>query len=404
MNFINEIDFIKDHKLLTPVMFYDQTLAKSPVSLIKKHLKECDIYFALKSCYNIPMLRFFASQGFGAEIMSEFEYKLAKSAKFDRIIVNGLGRSEAFIKKILQDDNITLIIDTDRDLNIVKDYLSTHPKKNCSLGIRVRFHSSNKKNLNHLYCDPLNKLGNYEDSNVYLHFLSFIEHEKRAKWDIIHTHFTINELKADVYLDMLKKIKKHLAHIEKKRHISPLRVDVGGGFEVYTKENEKKLKQLFDKLSTMHQKIFPYKKLVVEPGRFLSAYAGYVIGKVIDIKQVENKFWLVTDIGTNVLIPNQNARYLLLYPPKKEDGLFVGITDGITSGANNIVESTYLNAVCKIGDYIVIGNIGAYTDVFSAFWGYAPFVVCNKDKDKYITVTRSPKDIKRLENTFFNLK
>ena len=123
MNFTKELNFIKKHNLKTPVMFYSEVLAERPSLLIKDHLKECDIYFAIKSCYNVPLLRFFVSQNFGAEVMSEFEYNLAKLAKFKRIIVNGLGRPEKFIRKVLKDKSSTFIIDTDRDLDIVKVFI-----------------------------------------------------------------------------------------------------------------------------------------------------------------------------------------------------------------------------------------------------------------------------------------
>jgi diaminopimelate decarboxylase len=401
MNFTKELNFIKKHNLKTPVMFYSEVLAERPSLLIKDHLKECDIYFATKSCYNVPLLRFFVSQNFGAEVMSEFEYNLAKLAKFKRIIVNGLGRPEKFIRKVLKDKSSTFIIDTDRDLDIVKDYLSRNPQKEVSLGIRVRFNvTQDKKKKNH-YLDPLNKLGNYDDSMTYHKFIDLVHTEKRVKWDIIHSHFTINEVNPSVYINMLKRIKKHLSFIDKRYGISPNRIDVGGGFEVYSEKVSKSLKRLFEKLSIFFQMNFPQKRLVVEPGRFLSAYAGYVIGKVIDIKHVKNKSWLITNIGTNVLIPNSNARYCLLLPVEVEKGKMVGITDGITSGTNNVIETAYITSLPNIDDYLVIGGVGGYTDVFSTFWGYAPFTTCNYLKSGQIKITRDKKDIDHLSSIFF---
>ncbi|MBR3675660.1 MAG: hypothetical protein IKN71_00795 [Alphaproteobacteria bacterium] len=393
-------NFLVAHNLNTPVMFYDENEAEKAVALISEYLKNSDIYFAVKSCYNLNLLRYFARRGLGAEVMSELELDLAQRAKFKKIILNGLGRSEACLMKALKQKNTTLIVDTLRDLGIVKNYLAAHPKASCQLGIRLRFDAGGLQ-VATPYSNQKNKLGNYVDSEVYKEFIALIQNEKRAKWDIVHMHFTINELCSEPYIAAMKILREHLADIKQKYAIMPQRIDLGGGIEVYSANREDKLKKLFTAVADEFAKLFSPQKLVLEPGRFLSASAGYVLGKVIDIKQIKNKKWLITDIGTNVLIPNQNARYELLHPLPSDGGENIGITDGITSGANNIVENTHISQPVQIGDDIIIGGAGAYTDVYSTFWGYAPFVVCHIYKSGKIKITRSPEDVNLLHSVFF---
>ncbi len=401
MSFDKEIDFIEKNNLSTPIMFFNETLALEPLNLIKQHLKNVEIYYAVKSCYNVPLLRFFAQQKIGAEVMSELEFDLAKKCKFNNIIVNGMGRSFSFTEKVLNSTDTIFIVDSNRDLDIVKKFLEKNKRKNCRLGIRIRLNDKKKNYSDNHYLDPLNKLGNYIDSDVYGNFLSLIETENRAIWDIVHLHFTINELNPSVYTKAIEEVKQHIDLIKKQKNIYPKRVDLGGGFEVYSKDLVDKFKTLFMEIEKSFSKNFSYQKLVVEPGRFLSAYSGYVFGKIIDIKQVQHKYWLITDIGTNVLIPNSNARYKLLYPKPSISGHLVGVTDGITSGVNNVIEREYLKNLPNIGDYMVVGNVGGYTDVYSTFWGYSPFVVCNKYENSKIKITRTIKDIKKLHKIFF---
>ena len=402
MTFDKEIDFIKKNNLSTPVMFFNETLALEPLSLIKQHLKNTDIYYAVKSCYNVPLLHFFAEQKIGAEVMSELEFDLAKKCKFNNIIVNGMGRSSSFIEKVLKSTDTVFIVDTNRDLNIVKKFLEKNKQEKCRLGIRIRLNDKKKNYSDNHYLDPLNKLGNYTDSDVYRNFLSLIETENRAIWDIVHLHFTINELDPAVYIKIIEQLKQHIDLIKQQKNIYPERIDLGGGFEVYSRDLADKFKTLFMEIETEFSKNFPYQKLAVEPGRFLSAYSGYVFGKIIDIKQVQHKYWLITDIGTNVLIPNSNARYKLLYPKPSISGNLIGVTDGITSGVNNIIEKVFLSKLPTIGDYIIVGNVGGYTDVYSTFWGYSPFIVCNRYENSKIKITRTVKDIKKLHKIFFN--
>ena len=303
--------------------------------------------------------------------------------------------------KALRRKNTIIIVDSIRDLQIIKQYLKVHRSKKCKLGIRLRFDlNQTSLSANH-YSDPLNKLGNYADSEVYKEFLEYVKCEKRVKWDIIHTHFTINELSSQPYIEVMNFLHKHLLSIKQKYNLIPLRIDLGGGLEVYSKEYEKKIEKLFKAVSNRFSILFPRQTLIMEPGRFFSACAGYVVGKVVDIKQVKTKKWLITDIGTNVLIPNNNARYNLLYPQQDKKGVHIGITDGITSGVNNIVENVYISSSVQIGDTVIIGNVGAYTDVYSTFWGYEPFAVGYVYKSGKIKMVRKLQDIVFLKNIFF---
>ena len=395
--------FLVSHNIETPVMFFDENEAQKTVSLISEHLKKADIYYAVKSCYNTNLLKFFASCGLGAEVMSELEFDLAKTAKFKRIILNGLGRSEQCIMKALQHKNTTIIVASKRDLHIVKRYLAEHQRQKCRLGIRLRFDLQGADGSKNLYLEPLNKLGNYIDSDFYQEFMEYVCHQKRALWDLVHMHFTINELNPSTYVNAMKFLQKHLTDIEQRFHIMPQRIDLGGGIEVFSQDQEQKFQTLFLTLADQFSTMFPDQKLVLEPGRFLSASSGYVIGKIVDIKQVKNKKWLITNIGTNVLIPNKNARYKLVYPQPSADGEYIGITDGITSGSNNIVNEAYLNVDVHIGDDIIIGNAGAYTDVYSTFWGYAPFTIGYIFKSGKIKITRSAETIHQMYNLFFQI-
>ena len=144
---------------------------------------------------------------------------------------------------------------------------------------------------------------------------------------------------------------------------------------------------LFKQIILTFNKLFPNSRLIIEPGRFLSAYSGYVIGKVLDIKNKSGKVWIVTDIGTNALIPNGNARYCLYYPQEEVSGIKVGITDGITSPVNNIIYETYLKEIPKIDSYIVIGNVGAY-----------PFKIAHINEKMEIRIHRSQNDVQQLQN------
>ena len=242
------------------------------------------------------------------------------------------------------------------------------------------------------------KLGHDISSSFCAKFFRFCSSHNRVSWDLLHTHFTINEKMPFIYQKIMQEIKQQLDKYETIYNLSPTRIDVGGGFEIYNPKEKNVFSNLFKQIILTFNKLFPNSRLIIEPGRFLSAYSGYVIGKVLDIKNKSGKVWIVTDIGTNALIPNGNARYCLYYPQEEVSGIKVGITDGITSPVNNIIYETYLKEIPKIDSYIVIGNVGAYVDVFGSFWAYSPFKIAHINEKMEIRIHRSQNDVQQLQN------
>ena len=401
MDLSKELKFIESNKLSTPVLFYNCKKMAENFNMIKETIfsKNIEIYYAMKSCYDSLLLNYISSKTNGAEIMSELEYQLAKKHNFHSIILNGMGRSYELLENVSLHKNSTIIIDSKRDLENISKILEKNSKiKNIKLGIRLNLKLNDTDYKGNNYFQTEHKLGHDITSPFCKEFLQFCTNNNRVSWDLVHTHFTINEKKPDIYQQMLLKIKQKIEEYKTLYHIAPKRIDIGGGFEIYNPKEKNIFSNLFKQIIFTFNNLFPQSNLIIEPGRFLSAYSGYVIGKILDIKNKSGKIWLITDIGTNTLIPNGNARYCLYYPQETDHGFKVGISDGITSPTNNIIYETYLKKIPEIGSYIVIGNVGAYVDVFGSFWAYNPFKIAHINENNEIKLHRSQDDIQKLKD------
>lgn len=398
--FKEQIDYIENNSLTTPVTFFDErNLHQSLETLHEVFSKDTLIFYALKSCYNKKLLYSLSKIGVGVEVLSELEYKLAKQSGFTSIILNGMGRSSDLLSETINDGNI-VIVDTITDLENLK-FLANSSKKTLKLGVRLRINLSDNYPENS-YVSADHPLGNYQDSDLFKQFLEFCNSKSNIKWEMIHAHIAINEFSSQIYKSAIIKIANVLQEIKVEYKIQPSIVNLGGGFEVYDPNNKRRFINMFQEINDAFDSKLGDFVLAIEPGRYLSAYAGYTIGKVLDIKKVNNKNWIITDIGTNTLIPIPNARYKLALPaPSKDGGDYkVGITDGITSPANNIISDISINALPKIGSYLCVENTGAYTDVYSTFWAYAPHKVCFINQKSEISVHRSQEEIEKLKKIF----
>ena len=397
--FVKEVKFIGEHKLETPVAFFSEKNMLEAYDVMERALSVThEVYYAVKSCYHPPLLKAISRLGAGAEVLSELELELAQNNGFTKFIINGMGRSQDFLKRAAELDDACIIVDSHQDLRFLET-ICEQSMKPVRLGVRLDIklpgHAVNT------YLSQEHKLGNRFDSPLFQEFLRFCKQHANAQWDILHMHVTINETDPQVYEDAIAALHGYADDLVRQGYAIPSRIDIGGGFEVYDPKQQKVFQALFGGIARAFAMHFEGNMLVVEPGRYLSAYSGYTIGRVTDVKSAGDKQWVITDIGTNTLIPIPNARYKLLLPVAVSKGVRVGIADGITSPANTIIADTQVAVLPKSGDIVCVGNTGAYTDVYSTFWAYTPHQVCFIDKAGRISVYRSAKDIASLRHILF---
>lgn len=395
--FADEISYIEQGGLRTPVTFFSEAHMLEALALMQNGLSNTsDLYYALKSCYHPPLLKSIACQGLGAEVLSEMEFNLAKANGFTRFIVNGMGRTRSFFEKVLAEKDVCIIVDSEQDIEHLQSIAGSIARP-ISVGFRFAIDVTSGSSY---YQTTTHKLGNSFDGALFKKFIALCKQESFV-WDLMHAHSTINELNEAVYLETISILQGYVEDLKKQNIPIPSRIDIGGGFEVFDPANAHEFSSLFTQIASSFRAAFPEQKLVLEPGRYLSAYAGYTIGVVQDIKKREGKYWIITDIGTNTLIPIPNARYSLLKPLATKEGLLVGITDGITSPSNNIITDTRIAELPRRGDYICIGNTGAYTDVYSTFWAYPPHEVVFRTEQGVFQPYRTQEDIQQLYRIFF---
>lgn len=394
---LNDIEYLKSNNISTPVTVFSEQNMLDALSLMRDNTKNAKIYYAVKSCYNYPLLKAISKQGIGAEILSELEFDIALATGFEEFIVNGMGRSRDFLHRVAAYDKACIIIDTVQDIYHIKSIAKQIDSK---INVGIRFNLDLPIHGDNYYQNSDHGLGNSLNNELFKLFIELCR-EENVEWQVLHSHFTINETNPGIYQEAILEISDMLNEISKKDISLPKVIDLGGGFEVFSPDMKTEFNKLFSSIMTIFDEYLQSYTLALEPGRYLSAFAGYSIGKTLDLKPVGKKTWIITDIGTNTLIPIPNARYEISLPQQAREGYWVGVTDGITSPSNNIVGSTYIKEMPQIGDYLVIKNTGAYTDVYSTFWAYQPHTVLFKGASStQPSIYRSAEDIDFLRSIY----
>ena len=140
-------------------------------------------------------------------------------------------------------------------------------------------------------------------------------------------------------------------------------VDIGGGFGIDTIIN-------FEKLN--NELLYLKKKynlnIYIEPGRYLVAEAGILLGKVTQIKIKNNTKFIGTNIGMTDLI--RPALYSAIHPIYFKDynhtKELVTVVGQICESSDILIRNILVDNTIKIGDSIIVENTGAYGIVMAS--------------------------------------
>lgn len=148
-------------------------------------------------------------------------------------------------------------------------------------------------------------------------------------------------------------------------------IDMGGGFGVPYHEGEGRLdlQELSDKLDKVLDDFlanYDNKEVIfkIEPGRYIPAECGVLLGEVYSVKDNYGKTYIGTDLGFNVLMrpvlyDSYHAVTIVKADPNEEGEEVATIVGNICESGDIIANERNIKKV-SIGDVVVVGNAGAY--------------------------------------------
>lgn len=172
-------------------------------------------------------------------------------------------------------------------------------------------------------------------------------------------------LEAEPYINGVKNL------LEIAREFPGLKfIDMGGGFGVPYHEGEKRLdlKDLSDKLNIVLDEFlaeYDNKDVIfkIEPGRYISAECGLLLGEVYSVKENYGICYIGTDLGFNVLMrPVLYDSYHSVHIAKKHSSgerITASIVGNICESGDIIANERDMEKAVE-GDIVIVRNAGAY--------------------------------------------
>jgi diaminopimelate decarboxylase len=387
----------------TPLYVYDKNRFienyKRLKSAFDKYYPKNRIHFSVKANSNIRVLEVFREAGAGADCSSPAEVMLAEKAGFtgNEILYTGNYESPADLNAI-----------RDKKLLINLDDISSFR----------RFPNESLPEILSFRINPGIGRGGYEgittagtDAKFGVPYEKALEAYQMAK-DAgvkrfgIHMMTGSNNLEPYYFAQVVEKLMMIAGRIFGKLGETPEYVDIGGGFGIPYADDEEPLN--VEMTAQIVSEIFREKcekygfgepLLIMEPGRYLAADAGYLISTVTAVKH-SYKTFVGIDSGMGTLI--RPALYGAVHRAhiygKYGLGASVNICGQICENSDIFAKNVFLPDA-EEGDLLIMKDAGAYGFVMSSNYNNRPRpaeVLIDSGKARLIRKRETIEDMFRL--------
>ena len=394
------IDKVRTRKLVntykTPLYCYSYKEIKNNILNFKKNFKALVpiICFAVKANPNTALLKEIGKLGLGADVVSVGELMRAIKAGINpkKIVFSGVGKTSEEIQYAVEKKILLINAESKSEILEIEKIAKTRKKK-IDVGIRLN-PNTDAKTLSQISTGKKdNKFGVSE--KTFINLAIYVKNSNFLNLKCLSVHIGSQILDHKPYEKMLNVLQRV---INKLRYNFEY-IDLGGGMGIDYEKNNKKLN--FKKYALSIKKFLKKNnsKIIFEPGRSIVANAGYLISRVIYIKEGDKKNFIIIDAAMNDLMRPAlyNAKHEII--PVKKTGVkshkiyeIVGPICETTDKFSTIKRFQKL----KEKDLIAICDVGAYGMSLSSNYNLRPKpieLLIKKSKIKVINKRQSLKEL-----------
>ncbi|MEW6584135.1 MAG: diaminopimelate decarboxylase [Nitrospirota bacterium] len=364
------------------------------------------ICFAVKANPNPALLRLFAKNGGGADIVSGGELFVALDSGIpsDKIVYAGVGKTEDEIRFALKSKILMFNVESEDELKEI-DRIAGTTKTKAPIALRINpdidpeTHPYIATGLRkHKFGIPI------EEALEYYRLASSLKNTSVVG---VQKHIGSQITKVSPFVDALKRILILIDELNGKG-ITLQYLDIGGGLGISYRDEEPPVPE------DLARNLIPLLKgrrlkLIMEPGRSIVGNAGILVTKALYLKKGEKKEFVIVDAGMNDLIrPSFYDAYHHIQPAvkKRRNTIVCDVVGPICETGDFLARDRRIQRVER-GDYLAVMSAGAYGFSMSSNYNSRPraaevmvrgkqhFLIRERETyDDLITKTRMPEFLK----------
>ena len=326
-------------------------------------------HFAMKSNCHPELLKMLASEGFGIDVVSGGELNRAMShgMKAAKIVFSGVAKSKIEIENALKNKVGQLNVESFPELQRITEIAKS---LNVKARIAVRLNPEVQAETHPYIATGFreNKFGvDIKDFEQIQEWIS--AHPEELIFEGLSLHIGSQLMDFLALEEALEKTLKLESDLEKKG-LKAQSLDVGGGVGIsYQGGEEEDLQNLNRYVTSLKKALGSYAKpLHFEPGRFWSARAGVLVAQIEYVKRTPYKNFLIINVGMNALMRpalyQAHHRIEMLQNKKGNKEIFDVV--GPVCESSDVLGKLREFVDPQEGDYLCIGEVGAYGSVLSS--------------------------------------
>jgi diaminopimelate decarboxylase len=357
------------------------------------------ICYAVKANANAALLRLFAKNGSGADIVSGGELFVALRAGIPakKIVYAGVGKSADEIRFALKSKILMFNVESENELREI-DRVAGAMKVKAPIALRI---NPDIDPGTHPYITTGMKKYKFgipiEEALEYYRLASRL---KNITIVGVHKHIGSQITKVDPFVDALQSVLLLIDELGS-RGIQIRYLDIGGGLGIAYKDESPPVP------ADLAKKLIPLLKgrdltLIIEPGRSIVGNAGILVTKTLYLKRGMRKEFIIVDAGMNDLIrPSLYEAYHHILPVvKKKRGTIVGDIVGPICESGDFLALNRELGRLQQGEYIAVMSAGAYGFSMSSNYNSRPRaaeVMVNRKQHALIRQRETYRDLIRNE-------
>ncbi len=373
MNFKNNKLYIENieatkiaRKFGTPSYCYSLNRLKNNIRNFKNNFKSIKplICFSVKSNSNLQILKEIKKSAMGADVVSKGELIIALKAGIHpkKIVFSGIGKTFDEIKFAIEKNILLINAESESEIKEIEKIAKTKKKK-INIGLRLNPNIDAK---------TLKKIstGKNEDKFgvVESNFLKILKKFRDSKYlyiKCLSIHIGSQIIDYRPYAKMINIVQNT---IKKSKHKFDF-VDLGGGMGI--KYNNKSKPLNYKKYNLIIKKFLKKNnvKIIFEPGRSIIGDTAVLLTKIIYIKAIKKKNFIILDAAMNDLIrPALYGAKHQIIPLKRNNKIINKIHDFVGPICESTDKFLSLKKYQKLNEKEILGicDVGAYGMVLSS--------------------------------------
>jgi len=397
-------------KVGTPFYVYSHDTLRRHIRAYKKAFSSVPhlIAFAVKANANIAVLRVFANEGGGGDIVSSGELHRALKAGIDpkNLVFAGVGKTRKEMKEALRAGILMFNVESAQELVALDETAKALGMKapvalrvNPDVNPRTHPYISTGLKKSKFGIEIIKAESEYQTASRLSHI----------KVMGVHSHIGSQLTRVKPFVDALKRISKLIAAL-RKQGLDIQYWNIGGGLGItYNAEKPPLPKEMADAILPLLKKSGC--RIILEPGRSLAGNAGVLVTRVIYNKEGEAKNFLVVDAGMNDLIrPSLYNAYHELQPvvKRRRKTKVVDVVGPICESGDFLAQERELPQMAP-DELLAVMSAGAYSFTMSSNYNARPRppeILVHGDAYDVIRKRETLKDLLRGESipAFLGLK